>query len=195
MNKQELLDFEFESSDIGQTTIRNYLYLLLRTLWNEGEGFSGKRPFGNSGWEFDLYKAVVKAGAVKGKLDEDGYVEEVDTKAANNLIRDLISYMCFGEPKMMNAPMEEVLADLDCPISDEDRVPWAAEVRELRKKVAWMLEYWDIEDISRSENDASFETDYASVYFQFNQSDLDENKDLSKERALELAMIYSPLGK
>lgn len=57
----------------------------MRTLWSETEGFSGKRPFGNSGWEFDLYKPLVEAGAIKGKI-EDGYVDNVDEKAGNAAI-------------------------------------------------------------------------------------------------------------
>jgi hypothetical protein len=35
----------------------------------------------------------------------------------------------------MNAPMEDILSDLDCPICDEERLQWAAEVRGLRRKI------------------------------------------------------------
>ena len=45
-------------------TIKEYLHKLLSTLWDEGESFNGKRPFGNSGWEYDIYTALVKCGAV-----------------------------------------------------------------------------------------------------------------------------------
>lgn len=80
------LDIPMQENDANASTIRDYLKALLYTLWNEGEGFSGKRPFGNSGWEYDLYKALVAAKAVKGSLDEDGYIETVDTAQANKLI-------------------------------------------------------------------------------------------------------------
>lgn len=85
-----ILDIEMEQNDAGATTVREYLKALLTTLWAEGEGFSGKRPFGNSGWEFDLYKPLIKAGAVVGKLDEDGCIDSVDKGAAFRAIQEAI---------------------------------------------------------------------------------------------------------
>ncbi len=81
-----ILDIPMEENDANASTIREYLKALLSHLWAEGEGFSGKRPFGNSGWEYDLYSALIKAEAVKGKLDEYGHVDRVDEKKANKLI-------------------------------------------------------------------------------------------------------------
>jgi hypothetical protein len=88
----ELLDtVRWDSDDLGrEVTLREYLKALLERLWEEGEGFSGKRPFGNSGWEYDLYKGLVSAGAVKGTLDS-GYVDEVDEDAANKLVFQAIA--------------------------------------------------------------------------------------------------------
>ena len=84
-------DIEHDFRDLGGvTTIRAYLVELLRVLWTEGEGFSGKRPFGNSGWEFDLYAALVAGGAITGELDEDGYLVEYDKQAADKLIFEVI---------------------------------------------------------------------------------------------------------
>jgi hypothetical protein len=65
-------------------------------VWREGEGFSGKRPFGNSGWEWDLYVPMVRAGFVTGKFDEDGYAEELDDDSAEELILAAIDAM--GRP-------------------------------------------------------------------------------------------------
>lgn len=94
-DKPALLGLRFECADIGRNvSIREYLYELLATLWNEGEGFSGKRPFGNSGWERDLYAPLIAAGAVTGQLDAEGYVNHVDRKAANQLVMDLIGPLC-----------------------------------------------------------------------------------------------------
>lgn len=73
-------------NDANADTVREYLTALLRTLWTEEEGFSAKRPFGNSSWQYDVYIPLVKAGLISGKLDEDGYVEECDDKAADKLI-------------------------------------------------------------------------------------------------------------
>ena len=86
------LEFSMFVSDLGRgATLREYLCALTTTLWKEGESFSGKRPFGNSGWEHDVYKFLVGSGAVFGVFDEEGYLEEVDTKTANALMPGLIA--------------------------------------------------------------------------------------------------------
>jgi len=92
-----VFNLKIENSDIGETTIGGYLIRLLADLWKEGEGFSGKRPFGNSGWEYDLYTPLIKEGLVKGRLDEDGFIEEVDRKAADLLILSLINNLTVAE--------------------------------------------------------------------------------------------------
>ena len=62
------LDTPFESQDIGDTTPRKYMHCLLLTLLDEGEGFSGKRPWGNSGWEGEMALPLIKSGALKGSI-------------------------------------------------------------------------------------------------------------------------------
>lgn len=95
MTKQEMLEIEVEDSEGDKCTIREYLQQLLLHLWDDPESFSGKKPFGDSGWEFDLYHALVKAKVVKGELDEDDNVEDIDDpKAAHKIIRELIEEMC-----------------------------------------------------------------------------------------------------
>lgn len=96
-----LLDYVSTFSDAGGLlTIREYLCALLTKLWEQGEGFSGKYPFGNSGWEYDLYAALIGAGAVEGSLDEYGRVNTM-TKAAkeraNSIVFGLIQEMCRGK--------------------------------------------------------------------------------------------------
>ena len=85
-----VLDIPMGPNDANAATIRDYLKKLLFVLWCEGEGFSGKRPFGNSGWEYEVYSALVAAKAVKGSLDDYGDLEEVDTKAADKLVMEAI---------------------------------------------------------------------------------------------------------
>lgn len=85
-----ILDIKMQKNDANAETIKDYLKALLTELWKEGEGFSGKRPFGNSGWEFEIYTALIVAGVVKGKLDDDGYLDSVDEKSANKLIFEAI---------------------------------------------------------------------------------------------------------
>jgi hypothetical protein len=89
---RQVLGLELGRNDSGAPTVRGYLVALLAELWREGEGFSGKRPFGNSSWEYDLYAPLIKAGLVKGKLDEDGYIDEFDdTRQADALIHAAIT--------------------------------------------------------------------------------------------------------
>lgn len=69
----------FQSSDLGrEVSVLEWLKELLVTLLVEEEGFSGKRPFGNSGWQQDAEVALIKVGILKGSLDEDGYVVEIE---------------------------------------------------------------------------------------------------------------------
>lgn len=90
MTDQEILELPMQDNDSGADTVRGYFKALLTRLFEEDEGFSGKRPFGNSGWTWDLAQPLIKAGVVEGKFDEDGYVEEVDEPAFNATIFRLI---------------------------------------------------------------------------------------------------------
>lgn len=75
-----------DDNDAGAATIGDCLVKLLATLWDEKEGFDGKRPFGNSDWDSDLVAALIQAGAIEGELDEDGYINFCDDDAAEELI-------------------------------------------------------------------------------------------------------------
>jgi hypothetical protein len=89
----EVLALPLEPNDSGADTVRGYLTELLRMLWREEAGFNSKRPFGYSDWVYDVYKPLINAGWVKGTLDEDGYVEEVDFRAADALMDEAIKAM------------------------------------------------------------------------------------------------------
>ncbi|MCY1451398.1 hypothetical protein D9M71_682640 [compost metagenome] len=85
-------------------SVRDFLKGMLLELWYEGEGFSGKRPFGNSCWEFPLIYALVEAEAIKGtmrKVYDDGELIEVDCRFDNKevwaYVGELIEIMCSGE--------------------------------------------------------------------------------------------------
>jgi hypothetical protein len=83
---KDILKIKMCHNDIKAKTIKDYLKSLIYTLWAEGEGFSGKHPFGNSGWEYELYLPLVVAKVVEGTLDSYGYLNEFDEKTANELI-------------------------------------------------------------------------------------------------------------
>ena len=86
---EKALDIPFES-DIGWGTVRSYLKTLLTRLWEEEELFSGKRPFGNSGWKYDLIDPLSHVGVIKATFDRDGYVEECDDKELDKVVLKLI---------------------------------------------------------------------------------------------------------
>lgn len=75
-----------QPNDAGAATVRDYLIELLAALWEDGEGFSGKSPLGNSSWQYDLYQPLVLAGFISGSIDEDGYLDECDDAAGDKLI-------------------------------------------------------------------------------------------------------------
>lgn len=96
MNYKEILDYPMQHNDAEARTIGEYLILLLSAVWEEGECFSGKRPFGNSGWYMELYIALVKGGFVKGSFyehdeDEEYYeLKDYDRHACDKLVFELI---------------------------------------------------------------------------------------------------------
>lgn len=88
----EVLDSKMPENDAKASTIREYLHELLLTLWKEGEGFSGKRPFGNSGWQYDITIALVQNGYIEGEVDEEyGDLLSADDEAAYKLVIELIN--------------------------------------------------------------------------------------------------------
>lgn len=94
LTPEEMLDLPLvDHTETESKTIRDYLISLLSTLWHEGECFSGKRPFGNSGWQYDLYKPLIISGVIDGELDEEGGVDFLsgsERDKADELIGSLI---------------------------------------------------------------------------------------------------------
>lgn len=94
MTPEQLLALPMQQpNDADAPTIRDFLKALLVQLIRNGEGFNGKRPFGNSGWDFDLYFAMIRGGAIPGKLDECGYVDKVDCHAADLMLIEAIKML------------------------------------------------------------------------------------------------------
>lgn len=77
-------------NDADAKTIKEYFKKLLIALWEQAEGFSSKRPFGNSGWQWDVYVALIRDGMKVGTLDEDGYIETLDSKKADRAVLAII---------------------------------------------------------------------------------------------------------
>lgn len=97
IDPHDLLHCPMGPNDADAATVGEYLGLLLSTLWLQGQQFNGKRPFGNSDWQWLVYEAMVKNGFVFGILaDDDGdtYLEDFtydDQIKADELILQAIS--------------------------------------------------------------------------------------------------------
>ncbi len=96
----DALEVRFDSDAGDGLTVRQYLHKLMSLLWKEQESFDGKRPFGESAWEFKLYKPLAKAGFIDlGPLhEEDGepfnWTKEQE-KAAHAYVSELIAAAMF----------------------------------------------------------------------------------------------------
>lgn len=81
-------------------TVRGFLHSLLSTLWDEKDGFSGKRPFGDSDWQWDLLKPLAAAGFINlGEADSNGEFSpsEQQIQAAHEYVASLIDQV-FAKP-------------------------------------------------------------------------------------------------
>ena len=100
-------------NDIGAKTIGEYFEKLLLTLWDEQEDFSGKRPFGNSGWEYDVYASLISAGVVDGSLDEEGYVSNVAYSAANDIVCEMIKQIFASDADVVPKSEDGLILTID----------------------------------------------------------------------------------
>lgn len=98
MGIKNVLNHKFYSHDHQEElTVRKYLVLLSREVWEQEDRFSGKRPFGNSGWQFEVYAGLVRGGFIEGEFDDDGlYLDDVDTEAGDKLIMQCYAAMLEG---------------------------------------------------------------------------------------------------
>ncbi len=100
-------------NDSGADTLAGYLGALLRDVWVQGEGFSGKRPFGNSGWQYEVYFPLVKAGWVDGFVDEYNDLDQVDTQVADAVIVRAIDRLISSPRDTTDMYADRLRADRD----------------------------------------------------------------------------------
>jgi hypothetical protein len=79
-----------EDNEAEASTVKDYFRSLLVTLFEEGDDFSAKRPFGNSGWEEELFVAFVDAGVLEAEIDEDGYLDDYNPSDAYDLVYEAL---------------------------------------------------------------------------------------------------------
>lgn len=67
-----VLDVPLDEEDpSGASTVGGYLLALLLALWQQGEYFSSKRPFGYSSWQGDIRRVLGDAGLIPAKRDRE----------------------------------------------------------------------------------------------------------------------------
>lgn len=121
-----------QPNDAEAATVRDYLVKLLQLVWQDGECFDGKRPFGNSSWEYDLYRELGAAGMVTMTFDEDGYVDQFhweEQNKANLLIKAAIEE--FAHPQLERVEELQIF---------ENRLAEIGELAILREEVAGLKE-------------------------------------------------------
>jgi hypothetical protein len=91
LTPQQILDTPMGENDADAPTVRDYLVKLLHDLWHHGMDFNTKRPFGNSGWHYEVYRALVRAGHITGQFDEDGCLDDCDIDLGDRLVREAIN--------------------------------------------------------------------------------------------------------
>jgi len=97
-----------DHSGSGAKTVGHYLAKLVMKVWCEGECFNGKRPFGNSGWQWDLHEALIDDGLVEGGDEDDG--SRRAESECDELIHQALLYL---EQMMLNIPAIFAMANTD----------------------------------------------------------------------------------
>lgn len=90
MNEAKIiLNARIKEEDSGAESLKDFFKKMLQAVFDEDEGFSGKRPFGNSGWQYGLAIELVRAGVLDGTFtEEDGFPEaKFDWAEYNRVIK------------------------------------------------------------------------------------------------------------
>lgn len=90
---QDVLALSMGENDADAETIGQYIMVLGAQLFKEQDCFSGKRPFGNSGWTYEVYEVLVKARVIDGEYYDDGDLKSLDEDQAEAVMREVFEYL------------------------------------------------------------------------------------------------------
>lgn len=68
------LEFEVAAGEGKTVPLREFFVLILGQLWEEADEFSGKRPFGNSGWYFEIIWGLIDDGVAESETEAHNLV-------------------------------------------------------------------------------------------------------------------------
>ena len=80
------------TNDAGASTVGQYLLKLAAVMWRDGECADGKRPFGNSGWEWEIFTSLAEAGLIESTRDRYGDMDITDRPAAEALVTQALEH-------------------------------------------------------------------------------------------------------
>ena len=82
MRTRDVLNLEFQDPEYPKRTytVREYFKAQLRALWTEQDTFSGKRPLGNSGWDWVFAVPFAKAGLITVTWEDEsqGWIDNIE---------------------------------------------------------------------------------------------------------------------
>lgn len=93
IHERDILAMPMGENDAAAATIGQYIIILGAKVFEDQDDFSGKRPFGNSSWVFEVYEALIRCGVLAGEFDSDGYIQKCDPREADIIISQLFDYL------------------------------------------------------------------------------------------------------
>ena len=83
ISSKEILDCPISENLVAYDdakTIGDFFKICMINLWEKGESFNGKRPLGDSGWDYDLILSLGYAGIIEPDSTEilDDGSKEID---------------------------------------------------------------------------------------------------------------------
>jgi hypothetical protein len=95
MGKDKILDTEI-TVEGRQTTLRKEIWKLGTDVWKRQQGFSGKRPYGDSGYYHNVVRGLVEKRLVPGVMKNEGtdddpwWYADFDWKEVDGIIHPLL---------------------------------------------------------------------------------------------------------
>ncbi len=101
---ERILSCPVGENEANAGTVREYFVNILTKMWTDPET-DGKRPFGDSNWQNDIYTALGREGIIECHFDEDGDLDGVDPGADRVILEAIQSLR--GTPPEASSPHEQ----------------------------------------------------------------------------------------